>query len=89
MLAGFRPGWSHSLKLKDLLTDDNSDEKAVEVASELVKRLEGFAKRRGFEEDFELFDIIEGFGCVENCNELNGVFTGLYDWADDNRVWIE
>lgn len=84
-----RTKWQHTLKLKDLLTNDDSDETAVNVARETKIRVQNFAKSRGFEQDDALEEITYWFDDVATCNDFNGVLNELYDWADDNRVWID
>lgn len=95
------PQWRKRVALKDLLSDDDSDEATRKAAGEFVKRLKRLPE---YESDFELEQIVSEFediasadsagddafgGRFSLCDWFNAVLANLYDWADAERVWIE
>ena len=43
---------------------------------------------RDFSTDYELEEIVEWLEDAPDLDEFNAVLSNLYDWADDNLVWM-
>lgn len=91
-----KPIWAHRLRIKHLLSDDSSDERAVETAAKIVDSLrssrwyaaeEQAAKTE--ERPSALDELIQEFTDVEGLEDLNETLSSLYDLADIDRVWVE
>lgn len=94
-----KPVWSDEIKIKDLLDDDDSDERAIVVAKEVAARFRKGLPNATFDvrsddyddeitgliEDLELFHDNMG---VDINGVLNERLDEIYDWADVKRVWI-
>ena len=57
-----------------------------EVRDEIVKRLK--TALPDWEQDDDLFWTIPELEDSRNPDEFDVAWMDLYDWADDNRVWI-
>lgn len=94
-----KPVWSAEIKIKDLLGDNDSDERSIVVAKEIAARFrkglpDATFDVRSDDYDDEITSIIEdleifhdGMG-VDNSEVLNERLDEIYDWADVKRVWI-
>lgn len=71
--------------IKELLTDDNSNENAIKVGEKIYDILTSQRYAKYFEE----FDYLNDFICIDYVYQLNGVLSLLYDYADENLIWIE
>lgn len=83
--------WKHTIKLKDLLDDEDVDrEEAKRLGGEMALRLLAPEPKRLFGNDIRLQAVIERFqtDCLSQ-PDFNDILDDLYDWADNNRVWID
>lgn len=81
--------WKMSVNIKPLIGDDVSEEGAKRAGkgiSDLLSRR--LLVRDHYATDQTLRNIIDGLGEVEDVDEFNDVLEDLYDWADENRVWL-
>lgn len=85
--------WKFKIDLKDIWAraenEDNYDDVVfVKFRDEIVEVL------RKREADFlgnakvQFQNIVEYLAIAEDIEEFNGHFASLYDWSDDNAVWI-
>lgn len=90
--------WRHTLRLKDLLGEEDDSEATAEAAKGMHERLEAFRLRyyQGDDEIAEISDefhtiaFIDGPAGVADVDHFNTVMNGLYDWADTGRkLWVE
>ena len=58
----------------------------AEMCAGVIKRLRPL---RPEGDDFEFDEIIAELEAVETVDEYDDVKAQLYDWADENRVWID
>ena len=81
--------WRKTVNIKDLLTDDDSPENCVRVASVIVERL-----RKAFPEPPDNLEwILDEFEDISADDKrpsvlFNDTLESLYDWADAERVWL-
>lgn len=78
--------WLKNISIRDLITEDESAETIVSVADGLYKRLSG----HGAPLDFVMLAKEKAF--IETKVALVVLNEGLeeiYDWADENSVWLE
>lgn len=92
-------GWRCELKVKDLLDDQTGSPAVAAAARTLHERLEKFraeafggrwAKDDEIEQisdEFHTIGFVDGDAAAD-CDHFNAVLNGLYDWADDERVWV-
>jgi hypothetical protein len=83
--------WRMKIRLKDLLTEDDSDEYAQRAAKEVAKRLRASAiKSMVGVDQYDFDDMADEFEYgVETCDDFNGVLDLMYNFADEHRIWIE
>ena len=83
--------WRKTINIKDLLTDDDSDEYARFVARTIAGRLQAQIDDLM---DIPLELLIDDFydcGDVDSGatrDDVNELLSRLYDWADYNRIWL-
>lgn len=91
--------WRKTVKLKDLLSLDDSDENVRRVAKAMSDRLK---RQKDYEEDgYDDFsqtvdDMAQLATCADDehdggytlCDHFNDCMAAIYDWADAERVWI-
>lgn len=79
--------WKLKVKgLRNLLNTDETDEEAQRVSKEIFKLLTNSVYKRYFEN----FDQLVDFNIyVETTEELNSLLDELYDYCDDNLIWID
>lgn len=86
------PIWGSTVTIKNLLSDDTSDENAVVTAEKVAGVLEGSAwyTTKADEDDrWDLDCIIDSFKYeVSTVDDFNEFLDALYDLADAERVWI-
>jgi len=71
--------------LRPLLTEDNSDKNAIKVGKKFYKILTSSLYKRYFKE----FDDLDEFQDVEGLEHFNDVLNRLYDYCDENLIWID
>jgi hypothetical protein len=83
--------WKHQVSIASLHKQYQAGELSPqELATSVASLLEIFILPK-FPDDFELEEIIGWFKDSEDINSINdydNLLKELYDWADDNRVWI-
>ncbi len=81
--------WTTTVNIKPLIGTDTSEEGAKR-AGDLISSLLSLRLlvKDHYATDQTLRNIIDGLAAVENTEEFNGVLGDLYDWADENSVWL-
>jgi hypothetical protein len=88
--------WLYKLDIKQFLGSDTSNEAVRLAAKNIAQELRTKLPKtwlEGVNEDCELIDIIFALECISeygdaSCEDINSALASLYDWADDNRVWL-
>lgn len=86
--------WRKTVNIKDLLSDDSSSEEAERVAGILADRLASQLAAELENDNYleeivdELREVAGGAGGRFANPAFNSILSNLYDWADDNRVWL-
>lgn len=81
-----RRDWLRTVKFRDLLSDDSSDETAVRVGKLIAARVANAVPETDKLRDDELTEIIERLGeDVDDCGDLNEALSDLYDWGDSGK----
>lgn len=87
-----RPVWDHRLRIKHLLTDDESDENAQQVGKEVAAIIRASTWARADQKErggnSEVIMCAEEFEDVDDLDHFNAVLDHLYDLADADRAWI-
>lgn len=78
--------WKRKIKIKHLLSKDDSDENAQRVAKEIYNIL---SKQKYMEDENLWEEVVWAFDDAHTCESLNDALDSLYDYADDYRIWIE
>jgi Ran GTPase-activating protein (RanGAP) involved in mRNA processing and transport len=96
---GFRKNagkWKFNVNIGTLISEYETDEDTKKFKDAIIELLKGKVADVGiFADDKELAkfkDVVRGFEKlrdVPNADELDSVMEALYDWADDNDVWVE
>lgn len=79
--------WKHKVYLGDMFHDD--DLSLSEKAQTIATRLARFA---GDDDDAMLDELLEELcdaGHEGDVQWFDNVWSGIYDWADEERVWID
>lgn len=76
--------WKRMLDLSDLwqkyvIDDEVSDLDGLNKA--VIQRIRAF--------DPELEDIVSEFECVSDSDDFDAAMSALYDYADDERIWVK
>lgn len=80
--------WKVKVKgLRSLLNTEESDEEAQRVSQEIFKLLTNSIYKRHFEDFDRLYEFDKGF--VETVEELNDLLNDMYDYCDENLIWID
>ena len=81
--------WKTTVNIKPLIGEDDSEEGA-ERAGDLIGALLSLKLlvHDQYATDQTLRNIIDGLSNVADVDEFNDVLEDLYDWADENRVWL-
>lgn len=77
--------WRLNFKVKDLLSEDDSDANAVLLGRKVAARLRDSAVFN----PHHAHKLERRFKEVTSVHEFNNVMDELYDIADAQRVWIE
>jgi hypothetical protein len=80
--------WKRQIRIKQFLTDSPADWEPVRdaIVEELRRQPEYGPKLAAIDNEFvELVDEMED---ADGCSYLDACLDALYDWADDNKVWI-
>ena len=73
--------WEKTVNIKDLLDpSQTADVVGMRIRDRLINAFGS--------PNFELADIIVDFESVGTVEECDDVLERLYDWADDNNVWL-
>ncbi len=79
--------WKRTVNIKPFITGDSSDSGAQECARGIRETLLN-TLMDDLTHDVELMAIVDDFEAVETCVDANHALDSLYDWADDNSVWL-
>lgn len=88
--------WSKKIDIKKILKADvenTSPEYIVDCAKKIVALLD-LALENHPKDDYDINEITESFrevGCgliYTDLENFNYILNELYNWADDNRVWL-
>jgi len=83
---GLLVNWKVKIQgLRELLTDDDSDENAIKVGKEFYKILNSSIYRKYFKN----FDRLEEFNEVLDVKEVNDILSDLWDYCDYNLIWVD
>ena len=75
------PNWKRTVDIKGLIDpSQTADVVALQIRGRLIDAFDV--------PDFELAEILIDFGGVDTVEECDVVLVRLYDWADENRVWL-
>ena len=78
--------WQVKVKgIRPLLTDDNSDENAKETGKKVYQILTSQRYSRYFRD----FEDLDEFLYLEGLDHFNDILDRLYDYCDDNLIWID
>lgn len=83
--------WDRHLKIKHLLTADDSTEGAQQVGTQIAAVLRSSAWLKDDQQrpgDSEVVMCAEEFEDIEDLEHFNTVLDRLYDLADADRTWI-
>lgn len=82
------PVWRHTLKLRDVFHDE--DKLFVERRDAIVARIKSAAWfKRADGDDDDLCAIVTDLAEAETTDDFDESWRDFYDWADENRVWVE
>jgi len=79
--------WKYKLDLLNILKQYEKGKSFEEVKKEATEVLEKF-RNEYFSDDEILIEVIERLKNAEDTNEFDDALDELYDWADENRVWL-
>lgn len=81
----WRREWEYTLRLGDIF--HNEDMSFEQKRDEIVRRI----KAAGFwdEDDYDLGEAVELLAEAEDVRDFDVYWDQFYDWADDNRVWVD
>lgn len=83
--------WRKTIDLSGFFHDDSltSNERANRIVTIFLAQCASDIAREEKEHGFsELEERIDEFTGVATAAEFNAVWSGIYDWCDDNRVWV-
>ena len=88
--------WRFTIDIEDITEDYNENEDAEEYKKSIIQRLQSKVDdiqiHVGEDEALNFENIIEEFQMLDENpepDEVDYVLNMLYDWADDNNVWIK
>ena len=81
------PAWDHRIKIKHLLTDDDSDANARRVGNALHTILTRSTWIKNTT-DPGLEDAVNNLHEAPDADDLNYWLDIIYDYADRDRVWL-
>jgi hypothetical protein len=77
--------WNHTIRVSGVF---HNDDLPFEVKRDrIVSRLNPLKDK--FPEDWDLEDVILSLSEAEDANDFDLAWDDFYNWADDNRVWVE
>ena len=83
--------WKHQVSIASLHKQYQAGELSPqELANSVASLLETFILPK-FPDDYNLEEIIDWFNYFQEADTINDyddILRELYNWADDNRVWI-
>lgn len=81
--------WKHQIELGDLHNKHEKGELTIqEVGKQLGNRLEKL-RLKYYPEDWHLEEYVWWLhDDVNDVNDYDNILAEIYDWADDNRVWL-
>jgi hypothetical protein len=81
------PVWDGTLRLADVF--HNGGLTFEQKRDAIVRRIRGTAWFKGYDESDDLPQFVEELAGAEDNASFNEVWSGIYDIADADRVWIE
>lgn len=89
------PTWSRKIRIKHLLSGEDSDENAQKIGKQIAGILRASSwmtadlrEAETLGKDSEVRICAEEFDEVDGLDDFNAVLDHLYDLADADRVWI-
>lgn len=79
--------WKRRVNIKPFITEDDSPEGAKRTAANISNELRQGLNYTEFD-TWELHTILDGFGDCGSADDLDTCLEDLYDWADQNRIWL-
>lgn len=92
-----RPVWDMTIRIKDVIGADVSNEAVLASADAVAKRLvagtpESWRDENALDFDDDLYCIIDELRSLKDESHLlaayNDLLSWIYDWADEKRVWL-
>ena len=80
--------WRTRVKVKDLLNDDESPDAVRATMAAIADRLEAAPQFRAFD-TARFRNIPDGDDVVSEQDYANRLLSRMYDYADENRIWME
>jgi hypothetical protein len=77
--------WKHTFRMRDLLSNDTSDENSVRVAKELARRMEVSKLFEDFEGQNMIADLED---IVVDAHDFNGILEDFWDYCDWREIWV-
>ena len=80
--------WSHSINIKQFLKEG---EQVSSIVTNVKRELDRLPESLRLSDTWAWDEIIEGFDEAaeeENVELFDDALSNLYDWADENRVWL-
>lgn len=81
--------WNHHITLKDLFTDKEDYESIHASMSAIADRLKAHPAFAGFKGIDKFQSIPHGDDTFRPVDYANRLLDQMYDYADDNRIWIK
>lgn len=78
------PHWKQTISIKDLLTEEETPEAIKRAADGIIERLPKTAPTRRLVKARDLADSDPETALLL----FNDGLSYVYDWADENRVWL-
>ena len=82
------PNWNHKIRLKHLFTEDESHEAVQASMTAVANAVAKHMAFRGFNTD-KFRSIPQGDDVFKPVDYANRLLERLYNFADENRIWIE
>jgi len=84
--------WIHRVKIRHLFTnkeDWDSVQKSMSAIADVIIKKNFFLGFMNDAQDFRFRNIPKGDEFFSPCDYANKLLDRLYDYADQNRIWIE
>lgn len=81
-----RVDWKYEIEIKHLIDDEadpNDDDNAIDVGKQIAYRLEGY---KFFNNPLLIHKFFEE---VNNVDDLNYYLDELYDYCDEELIWVK